>query len=73
MCDLCERELPQHHVHSRRHFLKAGAAASLGFLVSPSVFAQGPPAGQPPADTGRPGKPLHHPWRGRHVDGPGRR
>jgi hypothetical protein len=51
-----ERALPQHHVHSRRLFLKAGAAASLGFLASPSVSAQGTASGQMPADTGRPGR-----------------
>ena len=56
MGHLCERGLRQHHFHSRRHFLKAGAAAILGFLSSPSAFAQGPPAGQIPADTGRPGR-----------------
>jgi 5-methylthioadenosine/S-adenosylhomocysteine deaminase len=56
MCHLCERGLRQHYVHSRRNFLKAGVAASLGFLASPPVFAQGPPAGQLPADTGRPGR-----------------
>ena len=56
MGHLCERGLRQHHFPSRRHFLKAGAAASLAFLSSPSVFAQGPPAGQMPADTGRPGR-----------------
>src|SRR5262245_56409735 len=56
MGDLDDRELPPHHFHSRRHFLKAGAAAGLGFLVSPSVFAQGRPTGPPPAHTGRPGR-----------------
>ena len=56
MGHLSERGLRQHHFPFRRHFLKAGAAASLGFLSSPSVFAQGPPAGQVPADSGRPGR-----------------
>ena len=56
MCHLCERGLRQHSFHSRRDFLKAGAAASLAFLASPSAFAQGPPAGPLPADTGRPGR-----------------
>jgi len=56
MGHLCERGLWQHHFNSRRHFLKAGAAATLGFLSSPSVFAQGPSAGHMPAATGRPGR-----------------
>ena len=56
MCHLCERGLRQHDCLSRRHFLKAGAAATLGVFASPSVFAQGPPASHLPADSGRPGR-----------------
>ena len=52
MRDLCEREARQHRF--RPPPLPEGwRRRDLGFLASPSVFAQGPPAGQLPADTGR--------------------
>jgi cytosine/adenosine deaminase-related metal-dependent hydrolase len=56
MCHLCQRGFRPSFSPSRRHFFKAGVAASLGVLASPSVFAQGPPAGHLPGDTGRPGR-----------------
>jgi 5-methylthioadenosine/S-adenosylhomocysteine deaminase len=56
MGHLCEPGLRPYQCQSRRHFLKAGLAASLGLLASPPVFAQGPTAGHMPAETGRPGR-----------------
>src|SRR2546428_10811213 len=58
MCKLCDEGIPQSHSASRRDFLKAtaatgAAAASLNLFAPRRAAADG---GDPPEDTGRPGR-----------------
>ena len=55
MCRLCNPRNPQHHIASRRHFLKGTAA--LGAAAGLGLFAPRPAkADDDPPDTGRPGQ-----------------
>jgi 5-methylthioadenosine/S-adenosylhomocysteine deaminase len=58
MCKLCEAGFPQAHFGSRRNFMKV--AAGTGVAASLNLFAAGPAAaagaGDPPPDSGRPGR-----------------
>src|SRR4051794_28173124 len=59
MCKLCDAGMPQDHSGSRRNFLKAAAATPLA-AAGANLFAARPSAaddgGDPPADSGRPGR-----------------
>src|SRR5438094_3395694 len=58
MCTLCDEGIPQSHSGSRRDFLKATAATGVA-AASLNLFAARPAAaavGDPPADSGRPGR-----------------
>src|SRR5438477_8313229 len=59
MCRLCDERIPQGHSASRRDFLKATAATGAAVAAGPSLFSARPAAadgGDPPADSGRPGR-----------------
>src|SRR6266545_5513623 len=70
MCILCDRGFPQNHARSqlgRRDFLKATAATGVA-AAGLNLFAARPAAadvGDPPADSGRPGR--RYVIRGGHV------